>query len=242
MNIQKSTLELENIQFLVLRKRIRNLHLIIRPPLGQVRVSAPVELSDEAIRAFIVPRLPWIRKHQLNFLNRPWHPPLKYETGERHFLWGRSFILKVISQECPPRVELDENGGMHLYIRQRSRFDQREKAVIDWYRKELDTAIHKRLGYWENIVGARADHWGIKRMKTRWGTCNPKARRIWLNVELAKKPEQCLEYVIVHELTHLFERSHNHRFKAYMDAFMPQWRDIKKELNQTGISRGSGEC
>ena len=161
----------------------------------------------------------------------------KFVSGETHYYNGVPYLLNVIYRQGFPKVELRSDGYMDLYVREGSTIDQREKTMTEWYRKKLKAKLPSMVAKWEGIIGVKINEHNVKQMRTRWGTCNVKARRIWLSLELAKKPEHCLEYVVVHELAHLLERKHDARFKSNMDSFMPQWRSIKKELNQRSSFR-----
>ncbi len=229
-------LQVGNIEALVVRKPIKNLHLAVLPPVGKVRVSAPLTMKDDAIRALLATRLAWIRRQQGKFSGQERQTRREYVSGESHYLWGRRYRLEVVHDEKPSNVSLKGKEKIVLSVRSDSDRTKREQIMMDWYRKELRAVANGLLERWQNKVGVQVNAWGIKRMKTRWGTCNQKAGRIWLNLELAKKPEYCLDFIIAHEMTHLLERSHNHRFKAHMDIFLPQWRQYKEELNHSVLS------
>lgn len=158
-------------------------------------------------------------------------PKLNFVSGETHYYKGRPYLLNVIQRQGVPRVELDTEGRMHLYVREGSSREQREKVLDEWYRKHLKAQIPLLVSKWESLIGVKINEHNVKKMSTRWGTCNIKARRIWLSLELAKKPEHCLEYVVVHEMVHLLEKRHDARFKSHMDRFMPEWRSFRKELS-----------
>lgn len=229
-------LQVGNIEALVLRKPIKNLHLSVLPPLGKVRVSVPLAMKDDAIRALLATRLGWIRKQQGKFRAQERQTPREYVSGESHYYWGKRYRLEVVYNEKPFGVSLKNKEKIVLSVRSNSDCAKREQIMLDWYRKQLRTVANGQIEYWQKTMGVSLNEWGIKRMKTRWGTCNQKAARIWLNLELAKKPEHCLDLIIVHEMTHLLERKHNDKFKAYMDKFLPRWRQYKEELNQTILS------
>jgi len=225
----------------VVRKKIKNLHLAVYPPEGRVRVAAPLRVNDEAVRLAVISRLGWIRKQQAKFLGQERQSEREYLSGESHYFQGRRYRLTVVYHDAPPRVTVGV-GGMQLHVRTGSDRDQRELVLQEWYRQQLKKQIPDLLTKWEGIIGVRTAAWGVKRMKTKWGTCNIAARRIWLNLELAKKPVRCLEYLIVHELVHLLERLHNDRFKGLMDQFLPQWRVYREELNHTPLGHEEWEC
>ncbi|MCK4816265.1 M48 family metallopeptidase, partial [bacterium] len=202
-------------------------------------VTAPLAMKDDAIRTLLATRLAWIKKQQAKFERQERQTRREYVSGESHYLWGKRRRLEVVYEDKPPNVSLKGNGKIILSVRPNSTRMKREQVMVDWYRKELRKLANDRLERWQKTIGVQASALGIKRMKTRWGTCNQKAGRIWLNLELAKKPEHCLDYIIVHEMTHLLEKNHNDRFKAHMDTFLPQWRQRKEELNRTVLSHES---
>jgi predicted metal-dependent hydrolase len=215
----------------VIRKDIKHMYFAVYPPNGRVRVSAPRRMNDEAIRKAIASKLPWIKRHQAKFEGQERQTPLKYVSGESHLYQGQRYLLNVIYHKGPSKVALRDNATLDLFVRTGSDAKKRERALIAWYRQQLKMAIPPLIAKWEPIIGEDVADWGVKRMKTRWGSCNIKARRIWLNLELIKKPSCCLEYIIVHEMVHLLERLHNDRFVAHMDKFMPHWRRCQDELN-----------
>jgi len=229
-------LQVGNIEALVIRKPIKNLHLAVLPPAGKVRVSAPLTMKDDAIRTLLATRLAWIKKQQAKFVGQERQTRRDYVSGENHYLWGKRCRLEVVYENTPSSVSLKGKDKIILNIRPNSHRAKREQILMDWYRKELRVIASNLIERWQKTIGVQLNAWGIKRMKTRWGTCNQKAGRIWLNLELTKKPEHCLEFIIVHEMTHLLERSHNDRFKAYLDRFMPRWRQYKEELKRSVLS------
>ena len=236
MSTNSCMLQVGNIEALVIRKPIKNLHLAVLPPAGKVRVSAPLTMKDDAIRTLLATRLAWIKKQQAKFVGQERQTRRDYVSGENHYLWGKRCRLEVVYENTPSSVSLKGKDKIILNIRPNSHRAKREQILMDWYRKELRVIASNLIERWQKTIGVQLNAWGIKRMKTRWGTCNQKAGRIWLNLELTKKPEHCLEFIIVHEMTHLLERSHNDRFKAYLDRFMPRWRQYKEELKRSVLS------
>jgi predicted metal-dependent hydrolase len=234
-------LQVGSVEALVVRKPIKNLHLSVLPPAGKVRVTAPFAMNDDAIRTLMATRIAWIRKQQAKFSGQERQTRREYVSGESHYLWGQRYRLEVIYDGVPSNVTLKGKDKLVLSVRPNSDRSKREQVMMDWYRKELRAVASELFEQWQKTIGVQVSAWGIKRMKTRWGTCNQKAGRIWLNLELAKKPEHCLDFIIVHELTHLLERKHDNRFKSYMDKFMPKWRQYKEELNQSILSHEKWE-
>ncbi len=212
------------------RKRIKNMYLRILPPDGKVAVSAPMRMREEEIERFIKTKLVWIRLQQDKMKNRNTHQEQEYVTGEKIYLWGRTYLLIV--KETTGRGKISVNGEeVQLFIQNQSTREQRKKLLHTWYKKSLEQELPYLLEKWEKRIGVKAGSFSIRDMKTRWGTCHIQKKAICLNLQLAKKSPICLEYVLVHELVHLLERSHNHVFKGYMDQFLPNWRSIKTELN-----------
>lgn len=221
-----------DLQIDVHRKAIKNLHLSVNPPDGKVRIAAPMNIDDEAVRLFAVSKLGWIRKQQRKFNDQPRQSEREYISGESHYFKGERYLLNVISRKGNPKVVLRNKTHIDLYVRENSTFLQRKRIMTEWYRKQLKAMIPDLVTKWVSVIGDEEIEWGVKQMKTRWGTCNIEARRIWVNLELAKKPDRCVEYIVVHEMVHLLERKHNDHFVELMDKFMPMWRTYREELNQ----------
>jgi len=217
----------------VIRKDIKNLHLAVYPPNGRVRIAAPLKVDDDAVRLFAISKLSWIKKNQAKFVNQERQTERRFISGETHYFKGQRYRLNVINHSGYSKVVLRNKQYIDLYVQKDSTEQQREKVMNNWYRKNLKEQIPVLIEKWQKIIGVEVTEWEVKIMKTKWGTCNRDARRIWLNLELAKKPEKCLEYILVHEMVHLLERNHTERFVAFMDKFMPQWRSIKDELNRS---------
>ena len=218
----------------VVRKDIRNIYLRVYPPTGRVRISAPRRADIDTLRAFALSKLKWIRRAEQRYAAHARERYKKYLDGESHLFLGKHYPLSVITGTARPRVEMKDNGSLALYARDKSTLAQRRALMRQWYRGELKARIPGLIEKWQDTIGAKVRDWGVKQMKTRWGSCNIRARRIWLNLELARKPEYCLEYIVVHEMLHLLERRHNASFKAYLDKFIPAWREYKKELAGQG--------
>jgi predicted metal-dependent hydrolase len=229
-------IKLGDITIEVVRKPIKNLRMTVYPPDGRVRIATPLTINDDSVRLFALSKLAWIKKHQAHFKTQPRQTDREYISGENHYFKGQQYLLNLIEHNAPPKVIIRDKKYLDLYVRTGSTKQQREKVIKEWYRRELKNDIPALIAKWQAIIGVAIADWGVKSMRTKWGTCNIQAKRIWLNLELAKKPIHCLEYVIVHEMVHLLERHHNERFKAYMDKFMPQWRLYKDELNLSVIS------
>ncbi len=217
------------------KKRIKNMYLKILPPDGRVYITAPIRMSEEEIRRFVMSKLDWIEQQQEKIKQRHTHQELNYMTGEEIYLWGQRYVLEVIPLTGHSKIRLD-GDYLYLYTKEDSSLDQRKHSINTFYKKELLEHIPQLLIKWERIIGVKANGFAIRDMKTRWGTCNIRTKKITLSLQLAKKHPKCLEYVVVHELVHLLEKSHNYVFKAYLDKFLPDWRNSKKELNGMTIS------
>jgi predicted metal-dependent hydrolase len=220
----------------VVRKDIKNLHLAVYPPSGRVRVAAPLRVNDDAVRLAVVTRLAWIKRQQTKFERQERQTIREYVSGESHYFHGQRYLLNVVYQAGPPKVAVRNNTRIDLIVRTGSDAQQRGRVLQAWYRQQLRNEAGPLIAKWEAQVGLRVAECGIKQMKTKWGACNINAGRIWLNLELVKKPVRCLEYIIVHETVHLLERHHNDRFQALMDQFMPQWRFLRDELNREPLA------
>lgn len=223
-----------NITLDLQRKEIKNLHISVLPPEGKVRVSAPLQLSDNAIRMAVVKRLAWIREQQADFAAQPRQSEREMCTGETHYLWGRSYRLDIV-QAAGTSVKL-KGGKIVLTSRKDTTAEKRQLILQDWYRTILRKRAEPLIQHWQQRLGVTPTFVGIKRMKTKWGSCNPKTGRIWLNLELVKKPPECLEFIIVHELTHLLERHHNERFMALMYQHLPKWPEYRRTLNKAPLA------
>lgn len=220
----------------IVRKDIKNLHVGVYPPNGRVRVAVPFRLDDEAVRLAIISRLKWIRRQQVGFEQQDRQSEREFVTGESHYFKGRRYRLDVIECEGRPTIRLLNNTTMELWVRPGADRDAREAVLHQWYRRQLCDQLPVLLATWERKVGVTVGDVRIKKMKTLWGSCTVEAKRIWINLELAKKPSSCLEYILVHEMVHLIERSHNDRFRDLMDRLMPQWRVHRDELNRAPLA------
>ncbi|MEL7222618.1 MAG: SprT family zinc-dependent metalloprotease [Bacteroidota bacterium] len=224
-------LQLGNITIDVEQKDVKNIHLSVYPPNGKVRIAAPDHMELDTIRVFAINKLQWIKKQQATFKNQVRETPREYIEKESHYFQGERYLLNVIEHHAKPKVVL-KHKTIELYVRPNTTTKKRKSILDEWYRAEMKKVIPPLLEKWENKIGVKANNFGVKLMRTKWGTCNIEAKRIWLNLELAKKPLICLEYILVHELVHLLERNHNDRFIKYMNEFMPKWRFHRDELNR----------
>jgi len=217
----------------VTKKSIKNMHLYVKPPNGKVIVSAPLNMKDETIERFVRTKISWIKKQRSKFDEQPRQSKREHVSGETFYLWGKQYYLQT---EYGKTNSLSLSGEKAiLTIRKNSTAEQRENYIREWYRGLLKVEIARLLPKWEKITGLKCSGWQTKYMTTRWGTCNAKTLKIWLNLQLAKKTPECLEYVILHELVHLVEKTHSNRFIALMDKYMPMWREIKITLNSQAL-------
>lgn len=239
-NIQSSkpvvqTIDLGEITAEVVQKDIKNIHLSVYPPNGRVKISAPFRMDLETIRIFAISKLGWIKRQQTKLRNQEREAPREYVSRESHYYLGKRYLLKVVERESKPSVTI-KHDKLILQVKPATNLEQRQVLVQEWYREQLKALVPNYIAKWEKIMGVDVAEFGIKKMRTKWGTCNTEAKRIWINLELGKKPLECLEYIVVHEMVHLLERRHNARFIAYMTQFLPQWRSLKEELNRLPVS------
>ncbi len=234
--VRSHHIDIRGIPVEVVRKNIKNLHLGVYPPSGRVRVAVPLWLDDDGVRLAVISRLGWIRRQQAEFAQQDRQSQREFVTGESHYFRGRRYRLDVIEHDGPPAVRLLNNAKMALRVRPGADREAKEAVLERWYRRQLCDQLPELCVKWARKVGVTVAEVRIKKMKTLWGSCNIDAKRIWLNLELAKKPALCLEYVLVHEMVHLLERQHNERFRKLMDKFMPQWRIHRDELNQRPLA------
>lgn len=228
-------LDLGDVSVDVFRKDIKNLHLSVHPPTGRVRVAAPLSLGIDAIRTFAISHLAWIRKSQRKFLAQPREPARDYLDRESHFVWGERVLLRVVDHDGPPSVLLNHRTLL-LNARENLSLAERHQLLESWYREEVRVRAEEILPRWETFLDVKTQSLFVQRMKTRWGSCNPDRRYIRLNTELAKKPRECLDYVVLHEMAHLVERTHSEKFYSILDSGLPQWRQIRDLLNSLPLS------
>lgn len=227
-------IKLGSITVDVVKKNIKNTHLSVYPPTGRVRISAPNRMKLETIRVYVISKLGWIKKHQRKLRSQKREAPREYITRESHYYLGKRYLLQVVEHNSKPTVEL-KHSTIKLCVRFGADREKKKEVMEGWYREQLKSLIPPLITKWEKKLNVKVRDFGVKKMKTKWGTCNTKARRIWLNLELAKKPPEFLEYIVVHEIMHLIEKKHNDRFKSLMTQHMPKWRFYKDELNRSPL-------
>jgi predicted metal-dependent hydrolase len=224
-----------NISIDVIRKDIKNMHLAVYPPTGRVRIAAPLSMSEEAVRLFAISKLGWIKRHQRKFQKQERETPREYKERESHYFQGKRYLLRIKETRGAGYVDLKGKTYLDLYVKADATLEYKRNILNEWYREELKNLIPEIIEKWERKLKVSVNDWGVKQMKTKWGSCNIEEKRIWLNLELAKKPVHCLEYIIVHEMVHLLERHHNDKFLAYMDFYLPNWKHLKEELNKIPV-------
>jgi predicted metal-dependent hydrolase len=235
MSTASGYLTVRGINIDVVYKDIKNLHIGVYPPIGRVRVAAPDRLDEEQIRLAVIKRLPWIKRQRQQLQDAARQSPREMVTGESHYVWGVRHRLKVIERPGRAHVEVD-GGRLLMYVSVGTDTDARIKLLQDWQRRQLRHTVPPLIAQWERVVGRKVPRWSVRRMKTKWGSCNRETGHIWFNLELAKKHPLCLEYIVVHEMTHLLERNHGERYTKLMDEFLPDWRSRRDQLNSAPLA------
>lgn len=231
----KSELIIANLPIQVERKKsLKNMYLRIYPPDGRVKVTAPILTSEDTIRQYILRKMPEINKVREKMTGQKRQSKREYVSGEAYYLWGKAYRLQVVSKGNKRNVKKVGNKII-LTVPEGSDVKLKESLIIEWYRKELKRCIPAVLERCQNRMNIYANEWRVKNMTTKWGTCNISEKRIWLNLQLVKKPPECLEYIIVHELVHLIERNHTERFQALVEEHFPTWREVKRTLNEAPL-------
>ena len=229
------TIQLGEISIQVTRKAIKNVHLTVHPPDGRVTLAAPTNTRIEVARAYAISKLGWIRKQQEQLINQAREMPRQFVERESHYLWGRRYLLTVVEQKTKPYVSIDHKR-VTLHVRPGSDLAKRAEIIHEWHKSLLHEFIPPLIKKWESKLGVQVAAYFLQRMKTKWGSCNHKAGHIRLNTELVKKPKDLVEYVIVHEMVHLLEPTHNDRFIAILDKYYPSWREARAELNELPLT------
>lgn len=227
-------IRLGNIAVDIVFKDVKNVHLSVYPPSGRVRIAAPLRMNRDTVRVYALSKLSWIKQQQKKLRAQERETPREYLDRESHYVWGKRYLLKMVVHDAPPMVELKHSK---LIMRVRPGADEEAKQALldEWYRKQLKVETSALIAKWAPLMGVKVARFFVQRMKTKWGSCNAGAGSIRLNTELAKKPRECLEYIVVHELAHLLESTHNQRFVTLMDRFMPKWRFYKRALNKLPV-------
>lgn len=229
-----ATMKLNDLDVEVIQKNIKNVHLSVYPPDGKVKVSAPASMTPDTIRVFVISKLGWIKKQQTKLRFQEREAPREYIDRESHYVWGKRYLLKVDEKDAPPAIEL-KHSRMILSVRPGTSRERKQAILEAWYRENLKQTVPALIEKWQSRMGVQVKRYYMQRMKTKWGSCSFHSGSIRINTELAKKPLACLEYIVVHEMTHLLEPTHNSRFIALMDQFMPKWRFYRDELNRLPV-------
>ena len=229
-----ATLTLGDVTVDVLQKDIKHLHLTVHPPDGRVRIAAPLRMKIETIRVYAITKLAWIRQQQRKLRLQERVAPREYIDRESHYVWGRRCLLKVLEVDAAPAVE-QRHSRMTLRVRTGASREQKQAVLAQWYRDQVKAAISALISTWEQRLGVTVERVFVQAMRTKWGSCNPAARNIRLNTDLAKKPAECLEYVLVHELVHLLEPTHDAHFVSLMDRHLPDWVHRRQMLNRLPV-------
>jgi len=226
----RTKIALGGIDVEVVKKDIKNVHLSVYPPTGRVRIAAPSRMNLETIRVYAISKLGWIKQQQKKLLGQPRETPREYLNRESHYVWGRRYLLQVVEVDASPTVEL-KHRKIVLQVRPGADEDKKQAVVDEWYRSELKRAVSSLIGKWEPLIGVKVERLFVQKMKTKWGSCNARSRSIRINTELAKKPPECLEYIVVHEMMHFLVRRHDAVFSDLMNRFLPNWRLTRQKLN-----------
>jgi predicted metal-dependent hydrolase len=234
-------LDLGEIAVDVTFKNIKNVHLSVYPPAGHVRISAPIRMSLNTVRVFAISKLGWIKQQQRKIVAQDRETPREYLDLESHYLWGKRYLLRVIEGNPSSTIEV-QHSKLLLRVPPKTTEEKKQDIVARWYRGQLKAAVPSVIARWSLVLGVTVEDFYVQQMKTKWGSCNHRAGTIRLNTELAKKPNECLEYVVVHEMVHLLEPTHNARFIALMERFMPNWRLRRDRLNQLPVRHEDWEC
>ena len=237
MNIK---INLGEIEAEVTFKAIKNVHLSVQPPLGRVRISAPIRMKLDTVRVFAISKLDWIKQQQRKLATQERESSRDYVNRESHYVWGKRVLLTVVERDSPPSVMV-QMSKMTLVVRPGTERSQRHEILERWYREQVRMEVPRLIEKWEKSLGVKVEHFYVQRMKTRWGSCNPTTGSIRLNTDLAKKPLQCLEYIVLHEMMHLLEPTHNARFIALLDRHMPQWQERRELLNRLPVKHDDWE-
>jgi predicted metal-dependent hydrolase len=228
-------LQLGDIAVDVVLKDIKNIHLSVYPPTGRVRISAPSRMSLDTIRVFAISKLGWIKQQQNKLQGQERETPREYLDRESQYVWGKRYLLKLIEEDAAPKVEL-KRSDMILRVRPATNDETKQAIVAQWYREQIKAALPDLIAKWESRLGVKVERVFVRKMKTKWGSCNPASKSIRLNTDLAKKPPECLEYIVVHEMAHLLVRHHDDRFSSLMGQCLPNWRLLRQTLNEAPLA------
>ena len=236
MSTERQHIQVSDFEVEIVRKNIKNLHLAVYPPNGHVRIAVPLHISNDAARLAVGSRLRWVQKKRKSVAEQTRQSELQMASGESHYVGGTRYLLEVVEQDSVPAVEIVSKKRLQITVRPYTSISRRKAVLYKWYRDRLSDRIPETVKRFEEKLGVSVDNWMIRKMKTRWGSCKPERGEITVNVELAKKSDACLEYIVLHEMIHLLERRHSERFFELMDSNMPDWQLRRKELNKTPLA------
>lgn len=231
-------IELGDVLVTLTRKDVKHVHLTVHPPTGRVTLVTPNLTRTEVARAYVISKLAWIRNQRIKLEAQAREAPRQFVERESHYLWGRRYLLSITEADDKPSVKLGHRR-LTLQVRPGSSPEKRAAVVHEWHKSLMHSVVPDLVAKWGDKLGVEASGYFLQRMKTKWGSCNPARRHIRLNTELVKKPKDLLEYVVVHEMAHLLEPSHNDRFQAILDRHWPQWRESRAELNALPLTSES---
>lgn len=222
------------IEIELVQKDIKNLHLAVYPPDGRVRLAAPLDVNEKTLEMYVSSKIPWIRRQQRRFAQIDRQKPRQYIDRESHYYLGKRYLLRIYDTNPShryPKVLCKTKSYIDLYVPEEYTTDQKARLMQDWYRAQLKTILSELVPKWESILGVKVGQLRVQNMRTKWGSCNTERKTVQFNLELAKKPYECIEYVVAHELTHLIVRTHGDEFKMYLDRYIPNWRSLRDLLN-----------
>ncbi|WP_434637073.1 M48 family metallopeptidase [Sulfurimonas sp. NW7] len=230
--ISQSSITVSDIHVSIDRKDIKNLHIGVYPPNGRVRVATPVKIDDEAVRLAVISKLMWIKKQVCHFQEQSRETKREMVSGESHYFLGKRYLLEVVYGAKKYTV-VKRHSTIELHVNLNTTVKNRQKLLNKWYREQLQIVVGRLIVKWQAIINVEIHNWSIKKMRTKWGSCNIEKKNILLNLSLARTPVECIEYIVVHEMVHLLERHHNDNFKVYMDRYLPEWKSYRDILNQS---------
>ena len=231
-----SNIIVSGLDIIIERKDIKNLHIGVYPPNGKIRVATPLKLNDESVRLAVISRLSWIKKQQQSFLNQPRQTKREMVSGESHYIFGKRYLLDIKYENVKHRI-VKKHTKLELFVKENTSKENRLKVLEKYYREKLSLELDKLILKWEHIIGVKINSWQIQKMKTKWGSCNIEKKKLIFNLELAKVPLDCIEYIVVHEIIHLLERHHNDNFKSILDKHINDWQSRKEKLKWCFISK-----
>lgn len=230
----QNSITVSDLDIIIERKDIKNLHIGVYPPNGKIRVATPLHINNEAVRLAVISKLSWIKKQREAFLNQPRQSKREMISGESHYLFGKRYLLNVTYRNGKYEI-LKKHSKLELYVNKNTTVENRQKVIDEFYRQNLKVEIEKYIDKWQNTLGATISSWKIQKMKTKWGSCNIEDKKLLFNLELAKVSLECIEYIVVHEMLHLKERHHNDNFKALMSKYLSDWLSRKEQLKMCQI-------